>query len=71
MFGPHQIHIEISTIDELTGIEVDAVNAKVDKIVELTLHDDVGAVGANLVAEEVTCNLANEVLDTSIEDSWS
>ena len=67
------IHIEISTIDELTGIEVDVVNAKVDKIVEssdtLTIHIDVGEVGANLVDEEVTGSLIDVVLDTSIEDT--
>ena len=64
------IHIEISTI-ELTGIEVDAVNAEVDKIVELldtlTVHDDVGAVRANSVAKEVTGSSVDEVLGTSIE----
>lgn len=48
-------HIEISTV-ELTGIEVDADNAEVKKIIELsdtlTIHDDVGEVAA----EEVTCS---------------
>ena len=67
------IHIEVCIIDELTGIIVDADNAEVDKIVELsdklTVHVDAGAVEANSVAEEVIYNSIDEVLDTSIEDT--
>ena len=67
-------HIEISTV-ELTRIEVDVNNAKVKFFVELsntlTIHDDAGVVGANSIAKEVTCNSVDEVLDTSIVDTWS
>lgn len=49
---------------ELTGIDE-------DKIVELTiaLTNDAGVEGANSVAKEVTVNLVDEVLDTSIADT--
>lgn len=61
-------YIEIST-EELSVIEVDADNAEVNKIVELSdtliVHDDAGVV----VAKEVTCSLIDEVLNTSIEDT--
>ena len=80
------IHTNASTVDEvtrveenfdntkqLTEIDVDVLNAEVDKIVELTgtLTDDVGVEGANLVVEEVTISLVDEVLDTSIAKTWS
>ena len=76
------IHTDVSIIDEITKVEVDADSTNVtktieligineEKIVELTtaliVHDDdVGAEGANLIAEEVTVNSVDEVLDTSI-----
>ena len=65
----------ILIIEELTRKKFGAVEVVVDKIVEqtgkLTEHDDIGAVGANSVAEEVTCSSIDEVLDISIEDTCS
>ena len=79
------IHTDVSIIDEITKVEVDAnntdvkteeligIDVEVDKIVELTaiLTDDLGAEGASSVAKEVTVILVDEVLDTSIVDTSS
>ena len=79
------IHIDVSIIDEITEVEADVDNAnvtktkeltridEVHKIVELTATpiDDAGAKGAISVVEEVTISLVDEVLDTSIADTWS
>ena len=67
------ILIVVSIVEELSRIEVDDVDAKVKKIVELyealIVHVDEGAVVANSIVEEVSCNSVDEVLDTSIEVS--
>ena len=65
------ILIVVTTIEELIGIEVDVVNADVNKIVELyeafNVQDDDGAVVDNSVAEEVSYSSIDDVFDTSIE----
>ena len=80
-----RVPIEVSILDEIADVEVDTDNSNVDKtklltgakkiieqIVVLTIHgDEIGVEGASLVAKEVTINLTDEVVDTSIVFSWS
>ena len=55
--------------EEFTGIDEDKI---VEKSVALTEHDDeTGAEGAGSVAEEVIVSLVDEVVDTSIVETWS
>ena len=61
---------EVFTMQELTGTKIGAINAEVDKIVELdvelTIHADEDV---DLVTEEYVCSSVDEVLDTSIDDT--
>ena len=69
-----------NAVSELTGSEVDVGNADkiieqigIHKIVKLTTIpiDDDEAEEASSIAEEEGCNSVDEVVDTSINGTWS
>ena len=78
----HRVRMGVSTIDEIDVVEVDTdkigiltkvvlkIVVDVDKIVEQT-KVLIEYARASLVDEEVTDNLVDEVLDTSIVGTWS
>lgn len=77
------VHTGIFTIEELIGAKIGANVAEVDKIGEqtrkLTVHtagvidtSDVVTVAVDdSITEEVACSLVDEVVETSIDDTWS
>lgn len=66
---------KVFIMEELTRTKIGAINVVVDNIVELdveiTIHVDDDADVADSIAEEDGCSSIDEVLDTSIYDTWS
>ena len=80
-----RVPIEVSILNEIVDVEVDTDNldvektkilSRTEKIVEkigtlTTLDNETRIKGTSSVAKEVTISLVDEVVDTSIVETWS